>query len=138
MMRPHAACGEATHQEASCPSTFAAALADRTDRLAELARLDCAEHAPEAESAVEDDRPRLMFTCCHPALAMPARVALTLRMLGGLTTAEIARAFLVSETTMGQRLVRAKRKIAAARISYACRPTTCCPTACAACWRSST
>jgi RNA polymerase sigma-70 factor (ECF subfamily) len=59
-----------------------------------------------------------MFTCCHPALAMPARVALTLRMLGGLTTGEIARAFLVSETTMGQRLVRAKRKIAAAGIPY--------------------
>jgi RNA polymerase sigma-70 factor (ECF subfamily) len=94
------------------------ALADRTDRIAELARLDAAEHASEDESAVEDDRLRLMFTCCHPALALPARVALTLRMLGGLTTGEIARAFLVSETTMGQRLVRAKRKIAAARIPY--------------------
>ena len=63
-------------------------------------------------SAVEDDRLRLIFTCCHPALAMPARVALTLKTLGGLTTAEIARAFLVSEPTMAQRLVRAKRKIA--------------------------
>jgi RNA polymerase sigma-70 factor (ECF subfamily) len=95
------------------------ALADRTDRLAELVRLDSAEHPSEAdESAVADDRLRLMFTCCHPALAMPARVALTLRMLGGLTTGEIARAFLVTETTMGQRIVRAKRKIAAARIPY--------------------
>jgi RNA polymerase sigma-70 factor (ECF subfamily) len=93
------------------------ALADRTDRLAELARLDAAEHVAE-DSAVEDDRLRLMFTCCHPALAMPARVALTLRMLGGLTTGEIARAFLVTETTMGQRIVRAKRKIAVARIPY--------------------
>jgi RNA polymerase sigma-70 factor, ECF subfamily len=93
------------------------ALADRTDRLAELARLDAAEHVA-ADSAVEDDRLRLMFTCCHPALAMPARVALTLRMLGGLTTGEIARAFLVTETTMGQRIVRAKRKIAVARIPY--------------------
>jgi RNA polymerase sigma-70 factor (ECF subfamily) len=59
-----------------------------------------------------------MFTCCHPALAMPARIALTLRTLGGLSTAEIARAYLVSEPTMAQRLVRAKRKIATARIPY--------------------
>jgi RNA polymerase sigma-70 factor, ECF subfamily len=64
------------------------------------------------------DRLRLIFTCCHPALAMPARVALTLRAVGGLTTGEIARAFLVSETTMGKRIVRAKRKIAEARIPY--------------------
>ncbi|HUO70542.1 MAG TPA: RNA polymerase sigma factor [Solirubrobacteraceae bacterium] len=93
--------------------------ADRTARLAELARLDAQEHRPEAqESAVTDDRLRLIFTCCHPALAMPARVALTLKTLGGLSTAEIARAYLVSETTMAQRLVRAKRKIADARIPY--------------------
>ena len=65
--------------------------------------------------AVEDDRLRLIFTCCHPALALPARVALTLRTLGGLTTGEIARAFLVAEPTMAQRLVRAKRKIADAQ-----------------------
>jgi RNA polymerase sigma-70 factor (ECF subfamily) len=95
-------------------------LADRADRLAELARLDAQEHRPDAveESAVEDDRLRLIFTCCHPALALPARVALTLRMLGGLTTGEIARAFLVAEPTMGQRLSRAKRKIADAHIPY--------------------
>jgi RNA polymerase sigma-70 factor (ECF subfamily) len=94
-------------------------LADRTERLAELARLDSQEHeeAPDA-SSVEDDRLRLIFTCCHPALALPARVALTLRTFGGLTTAEIARAYLVSEPTMAQRLVRAKRKIAEARIPY--------------------
>lgn len=65
-----------------------------------------------------DDRLRLIFTCCHPALALEARVALTLRTLGGLTTEEIARAFLVGPTTMAQRLVRAKKKIAAAGIPY--------------------
>src|SRR5204863_5393786 len=82
-------------------------IADRTDRLAELARLDAQEHpSVTEESAFEDDRLRLIFTCCHPALALPARVALTLRMLGGLTTEEIARAFLVGDTTMGQRISR--------------------------------
>src|ERR1041384_7940762 len=73
---------------------------------------------PEPLGAIDDDRLRLVFTCCHPALAMQTRVALTLRMVGGLTVAEIARAFLVQETTMGRRITRAKDKIKAARIPY--------------------
>ena len=74
--------------------------------------------APEPTGPVEDDRLRLLFTCCHPALSTEARVALTLRLLGGLTVAEIAHAFLVSETTMAQRITRAKAKIKAAHIPY--------------------
>jgi RNA polymerase sigma-70 factor, ECF subfamily len=96
------------------------AVADRAERLAELTRLDTQHEEPsmEDESTIVDDRLRLIFTCCHPALEMPARVALTLRALGGLTTGEIARAFLVAEPTMGKRIVRAKRKIADAHIPY--------------------
>ena len=73
---------------------------------------------PEPLGAIDDERLRLIFTCCHPALAMETRVALTLRMVGGLTVPEIARAFLVQETAMGQRITRAKAKIKAARIPY--------------------
>jgi len=73
---------------------------------------------PEPLGAIDDERLRLIFTCCHPALAMETRVALTLRMVGGLTVAEIARAFLVQESAMGQRITRAKTKIKAARIPY--------------------
>jgi RNA polymerase sigma-70 factor (ECF subfamily) len=73
---------------------------------------------PALDEEIPDDRLRLVFTCCHPALNAEARVALTLRLLGGLSTSEIARAFLVTEATMAKRLVRAKRKIAAAGIPY--------------------
>ena len=92
----------------------------RAERLAELIRLDAPheETSMDDESTIVDDRLRLIFTCCHPALDMSARVALTLRALGGLTTGEIARAFLVAEPTMGKRIVRAKSKIAEARIPY--------------------
>jgi RNA polymerase sigma-70 factor (ECF subfamily) len=73
---------------------------------------------PEEEGPVQDDRLRLIFTCCHPALSTEAQVALTLRLLGGLSTKEVASSFLVAEPTMAQRLARAKRKIKAARIPY--------------------
>jgi RNA polymerase sigma-70 factor (ECF subfamily) len=89
----------------------------RPDKQAEAALLH-AQDEPVEEGVVRDDRLRLIFTCCHPALALNVRVALTLRMLGGLTTAEIARAFLVPEPTMAQRLVRAKAKIRTAGIPY--------------------
>src|SRR5947209_3632531 len=72
----------------------------------------------EPTGPVEDDRLRLLFTCCHPSLAPEARIALTLRLLGGLTVPEIAQAFLVSETTIAQRITRAKQKIAFAKVPY--------------------
>jgi len=92
--------------------------ASREDRHARAALLHPRDEPEEEDGPVRDDRLRLIFTCCHPALSTAARVALTLRLLGGLTTAEIARAFLMSESTMAQRLVRAKGKIRDARIPY--------------------
>jgi RNA polymerase sigma-70 factor (ECF subfamily) len=93
------------------------------DKVAALERLEALHSEPEAGPGerlgeIGDDRLRLIFTCCHPALAIEARVALTLRSLGGLGTGEIARAFLSSEAAMAQRIVRAKRKIAANNIPY--------------------
>ena len=91
----------------------------RDHKYAQAALLHAQEEPePVEEGVVQDDRLRLIFTCCHPALARPAQVALTLRLLGGLTTPEIARAFLVPEPTMAQRIVRAKNKISGAGIPY--------------------
>ncbi|WP_255421140.1 MULTISPECIES: RNA polymerase sigma factor [Micromonospora] len=84
----------------------------------QAARIIYDDTPPEPTGPVEDDRLRLLFTCCHPALALEARVALTLRLVGGLTVPEIARAFLVRETTMARRITRAKAKIKAAHIPY--------------------
>jgi RNA polymerase sigma-70 factor (ECF subfamily) len=96
------------------------------DRLRREARRDekhkealmLSDDTPEPLGAIDDDRLRLVFTCCHPALAMEARIALTLRMVGGLTVPEIARAFLVQESAMGRRITRAKEKIKAAKVPY--------------------
>ena len=109
---------------------------DRT--LAEKTRqLEVPERSEDVtdDTTIPDERLELIFTCCHPALALDAQVALTLRTLGGLTTEEIARAFLVPQETMAKRLVRAKKRIKATGIPSECHRRTCSPTGWPRCWR---
>jgi RNA polymerase sigma-70 factor (ECF subfamily) len=121
--------------------------ATRTDRHVAALRLeddDMPDPDPELATldafvdVVPDDQLRLMFLCCHPALAPDARVALTLRLLGGLDTPEIARAFLVPEATLAQRIVRAKRKLRDNHAPYRVPAPPSCPTGSRPCWRRST
>ena len=132
--RPSPVDGPSTPSAATAPAAANQAALEHLER---LVRDDQTTPRPTTHghdrSGVADDRLRLLFTCCHPALAMDARVALTLRAVGGLEVAEVARALLTTETTMYQRLVRAKRKIKAAGSPTGCRPTTSCPSGSAGC-----
>jgi RNA polymerase sigma-70 factor (ECF subfamily) len=106
----------------------------------EVAMMSGSDELTDDDSGIADERLRLMFTCCHPALALDAQVALTLRTLAGLTVGEIARAFLVPEPTMNKRLVRARAKIRNAGIPYRVPPRISCltaPTRCSRCCTSS-
>ena len=94
----------------------------KRDNKQQEARMLYDDNSPEPLGAIDDERLRLIFTCCHPALAIETRVALTLRMVGGLTVPEIARAFLVQESTVGQRITRAKAKIKTRAFPTGCPP----------------
>ena len=112
-------------------------LAGKAEQLGRELR-DLPEDTMDDTAALPDERLELIFTCCHPALALEAQVALTLRTLGGLSTDDVAAAFLVPFETMSKRLSRAKRKISEAGIPFAVPPRTCFPSASTPCWRWST
>ena len=109
-------------------------LARKTELLARLEEID----VPEEENRLPDERLELIFACCHPSLTADVRIPLTLRMVSGLTTAEIARAYLVPEPTLAQRLVRAKRKSARRPSLCGCLPRISCRNGCGRCSASCT
>ena len=110
----------------------------RAVTLDSLAEFVAEEVEPEMDDSIPDDRLKLMFTCCHPALGLETQVALTLHTLGRLSTPEIARAFLVTESAMAQRLARARGKSATRASPIACRPPSCSRNDWTRCWRSFT
>ena len=112
-------------------------LARKREALEQLARADAAREPADDEDEFPDERLRLIFTCCHPALAPESRVALTLRSLGGLTTAEIARAFLGGEAAMAKRLTGRRQRSATPGSAMRCPIGTACLSACLRSWRRS-